>query len=163
LKKSSVKYFSIQRSSLILLYLLIFFSNNISAQTFSLSGHIIDSESIPLPGVNVVLINTNYGAATDDDGHYEISNLSAGVYIIEFSAIGYKKIRKEGVVIKDQSINLDIVLVEAAIETEEVIVTAGKYEQKKSDLTVSSEVIQGEEFENRNFLKMQSGLCPELQ
>ncbi len=158
MKKFPVKYFSCLRSIVILLYLLIIFSKSISAQTFSIQGRIVDSQSIPLPGVNVVLINTGYGAATDEDGKYIISNLSAGVYIIEFSAIGYEKNRKENIVIKDQSINLDIVLVEAAIETEEVIVTAGKYEQRKSDLTVSSEVLHSEEFENRNFSNLEDAI-----
>ena len=158
MKKLSIKYFSFLKSIIILFYLLVFFSNNISAQSFNIKGRVVDSQSIPLAGVNVVLINTNYGAATDEDGNYEISDLISGVYTVEFSAIGYEKTRKENVVIQNKSIKLDIVLVEAAIETDEVIVTAGKYQQKKSDLTVSSEVIQGEEFENRNFSNLEDAI-----
>ncbi|MFI5238012.1 MAG: TonB-dependent receptor plug domain-containing protein, partial [Ignavibacteriales bacterium] len=128
------------------------------AQTFSIKGHIVDAQSIPLTGVNVVVINTDFGTATNADGKYEISNLPAGIYTIEFSAIGFEKVRKENIVIRGESINLDIVLFEGAIETEEVIVTAGKYEQKKSDLTVSSEVIHSEEFENRNFSNLEDAI-----
>lgn len=158
MKKCPEKYYPILKSFVILLSLLLFFSKSIFAQTFSIKGSVVDGQFIPLPGVNVVLINTSFGAATDDDGNYEILNLAAGVYIIEFSAIGYEKIRKENIVIKDQSINLDIVLTKEVIETEEVIVTAGKYEQKKSDLTVSSEVIHSEEFENRNFSNLEDAI-----
>jgi iron complex outermembrane receptor protein len=139
-------------------FMVFIFSITSFAQTFTIKGRVVDSESIPLPGVNVVLINTNYGAATDENGKYEISNLASGIYIIEFSAIGYEKIRKENVVINDQSVNLDIVLIEEVIETEEIIITAGKYEQKKSDLTLSSEVINGEEFENRNFSNLEDAI-----
>jgi iron complex outermembrane receptor protein len=104
------------------------------------------------------LINTNYGAATDEDGYYEITNMDKGAYTIEFSAIGYEKVKKENIIISDKSITLDIVLFEEIIETEEVIVTAGKFEQKKSDLTVSSEVIHGEEFENRNYSNLEDAI-----
>ncbi len=138
--------------------MLIFFSNNISAQTFSIKGRIVDSQSIPLQGVNVVLINTGFGAATDVDGYYELTNIPAENYTIEFSAIGYEKVRRENIVIQNKSLTLDIVLTKEVIETEEVIVTAGKYEQKKSDLTVSSEVIHSEELENRNFSNLEDAI-----
>jgi iron complex outermembrane receptor protein len=138
--------------------LLIFFSNNISAQTFSLEGRIVDSQSIPLQGVNVVLINTGFGAATDVDGYYNLTSIPAGNYTIEFSAIGYEKVRRENIVIQNKSLTLDIVLTKEVIETDEVIVTAGKYEQKKSDLTVSSEVIHSEELENRNFSNLEDAI-----
>jgi outer membrane receptor for ferrienterochelin and colicins len=140
------------------LFILLFIPCTLFSQTFRIKGLVVDAQSIPIPGVNVVLIDTKYGAATDEEGKYEISNIPAGKYTIEFSAIGYEKLRKEDVVIKDHSINLDVVLIEAAIETEEVIVTAGKYAQKKSDLTVSSEVIHGEEFENRNFSNLEEAI-----
>jgi len=119
---------------------------------------VVDAQSIPLPGVNVIVINTAFGAATDKDGNYEIKNIPAGTYSIEFSALGYEKVKKENVVINKKSITIDVVLFEEVIETEEVIVTAGKYKQKKSDLTVSSDVIQGEEFENRNFSNLEDAI-----
>jgi outer membrane receptor for ferrienterochelin and colicins len=158
LKKCPIIYFLILKSIVILLYIVIIFSKSIYAQTFSIKGRVVDEQTIPLPGVNVVLINTNYGSATNDDGYYEISNLPPGIFTIEYSAIGYEKIRKEDVTILDKSIVLDIVLAEAAIETEEVIVTAGKFKQKQSDLTVSSEVIHSEEFENRNFSNLEDAI-----
>ncbi|HEY6437077.1 MAG TPA: TonB-dependent receptor, partial [Ignavibacteriaceae bacterium] len=139
------------------LFLLII-PDTLFSQTYSIEGKVVDAQSIPLPGVNVVIINTGFGASTDKNGFYEIANLSAGIYTIEFSAIGYEKIKKENVDIKNKSITLDVVLIEEIIETEEVIVTAGKYQQKKSDLTVSSEVIHGEEFENRNYSNLEDAI-----
>lgn len=121
------------------------------AQTYSISGKVIDSKSRPIPGVNVVLISTNFGAATDGNGIYKISNLSPGTYSIEFSAIGYEKLRKENITIQNKAVTLNVVLKEAVIQSEEVLVTAGKYEQKKSELPVSAEIIYGKEFTDRNF------------
>ncbi|MCW8811935.1 MAG: TonB-dependent receptor, partial [Chlorobium sp.] len=134
-----------------LLAVILLFSCGISfAQTYSISGKVVDSKSKPVPGVNVVLIGTNFGAATDEIGNYEITNLMPGTYTIEFSAVGFEKNRKN-LKVQDKSITLDVVLKEAVIESEEVLITAGKYEQRKSDLPVSSELITGKEFTERNF------------
>ncbi len=79
-------------------------------------------------------------------------------YTIQFSAIGYEKFRKENVIIQNESITLDVVLIEAVIEADEVLVTAGKYEQKKSDVTVSTEIISGKEFSERNFSNLEDAV-----
>ena len=133
-------------------------TENISAQTYNISGKVTDSKLNPIPGVNVILVNTNYGAATDENGNYVIDNLSAGIYTIEFSAIGFEKNRTENISIENKSITINITLKETAIETEEVLVTAGKYEQKKSDLPVSAEVIHSKEFTERNFSNLEDAM-----
>jgi len=152
------KYFLFQTSVLLFLIIAVCPLEFISAQTFSIKGKVVDAQSIPLPGVNIILVNTSFGAATDKDGNYEIANLPPGIYTVEFSAIGYEKLNKENVEIRNESVTLDVVLFEAVIETEEIIVTAGKFKQKKSDLTVSSDVILGEEFENRNFSNLEDAI-----
>jgi iron complex outermembrane receptor protein len=156
LKKQSLKYFLWR---LIFLFTFLFIiTENVSAQTYSISGKVVDSKSKPIPGVNVILINTNYGAATNDQGNYEMANLPSGTYKIEFSAVGYEKLRKENIIIKNKSIVIDVTLIESVILTDEVLVTAGKYEQKKSDLTVSTEIISGKEFSERNFSNLEDAV-----
>lgn len=130
----------------------------IFAQGLSISGKVVDSKSKPIPGVNVILINTNYGAATNENGIYQISDLSSGIYSIEFSAVGFEKLRKDNIVIRDEPVILDVILIESIIITDEILVTAGKYEQKKSDLTVSTEIISGKEFSERNFSNLEDAV-----
>jgi iron complex outermembrane receptor protein len=130
----------------------------VSAQTYSISGEVVDSKSKSIPGVNVILLNTTFGAATNDEGNYEIANLPSGTYKIEFSAIGYEKFRKDNVIVENESIVLNVNLIESVILTDEVLVTAGKYEQKKSDLTVSTEIISGKEFSERNFSNLEDAV-----
>jgi outer membrane receptor for ferrienterochelin and colicins len=157
LRKSSTKYLS-------KLFLLISIAVALStyqilyAQAFTISGKVFDSKSKPLPGVNVVILNTNYGAATDENGNYKIADLSSGIYTIEFSAVGFERLRKDEIVIRDESVVIDIILIESVILTDEVLITAGKYEQKKSDLTVSTEVISGKEFSERNFSNLEDAI-----
>ena len=63
------------------------------AQTASLSGVISDSETGELlPGVNIILTGTNFGAATDFDGKYSIDGIPAGEYNIQISFIGYEQL-----------------------------------------------------------------------
>jgi iron complex outermembrane receptor protein len=132
-------------------------TQSISAQTYTIRGKVADLRSKPIPGVNVVLTGTNYGAATDDDGKYEITDLAPGIYIIEFSAIGYEKNIKD-VDVQNKSVNLNVVLKETIIESEVVLITAGKYEQKKSNLPISSEIILGKELTERNFSNLEDAI-----
>ncbi len=71
----------------------------LSAQTVSkITGKITDKETGEgLPGVNVIVKGTYYGAATDLDGVFVINNVKPGTYSIDVSMIGYKKIEQTGV------------------------------------------------------------------
>lgn len=58
--------------------------------TGSISGKVVDAESgQPLPGVNAILIGTDIGTATAEEGHYLLSNLPVGNYDFEYSLMGY--------------------------------------------------------------------------
>ena len=61
-----------------------------------ISGRIIDTDSVPMAGATVLLLNSidsTYitGSASYSDGLIEIINVSPGKYILSFSMIGYKK------------------------------------------------------------------------
>jgi len=138
---------------LILLFILISIKSLFS-QTFSIYGKITDPEFNPIPSVNVYILNSNLGSATDDRGYYSIKNLPEGTYELEISAIGYiKKLQK--VIIKNNSVKINFILIPEVIRTDEVIVSASKYEQKKSELPVSSEVIYGKMLVDRNFRNLE--------
>ncbi|MCU0343749.1 MAG: TonB-dependent receptor [Ignavibacterium sp.] len=130
---------------------MLIFSKDILPQNYSIEGRVIDKKQNPILGVNVIISSTNLGDATDENGNYEIENLLPGVYKIEFSAIGYDKIVKENITIANSSITLDVVLSEKIILSEEVVVTAGKYEQKFYELPVSAEIISGREIQKNYF------------
>ncbi len=138
--------------------LILFLSSYCFSQNYSISGTITDTLDRPLPYINVAIPGTTFGDASDEDGKYEITNLTNGTYTIKYSAIGYQTVNKEVVIIINKSIIINIVLREEIIESEEVIVTSGKYEQKKSELPVSAEIISGTEFLERNFTDMEDAL-----
>jgi iron complex outermembrane receptor protein len=152
------KYKSVNRIHGYIL-LCVFLLTNISyAQTFSISGTITDTLNNPLQFVNVILSGTGLGDASNKQGRYEISNLSLGIYQIEFSALGYQSLIKDSVEIINESVVINVVLKEEAVEAEQIVITAGKYKQNKSELPVSAEIIKGTEFIERNFVNLEDAL-----
>lgn len=132
--------------------------SSLLAQNYSIKGRIVDQQNSPIPGVNIILLNTTIGTATDLNGNYEIKNLSPGIYGIEFSAIGFERQRRNRVVISNSNLTLNIILKPQVIKTDEVVVTAGKYEQRKSDLPVSAEILYGSELLERNFSNLEDAM-----
>jgi iron complex outermembrane receptor protein len=130
------------------------FSLNMLAQTFSISGKVTDRNNNPLLGVNVVILGTENGAATNLSGNYNISQLSAGTYNIRFSIIGYKNLTR-AVQITDKSLQLNVVLTEEAVQTDQVVVTANKFAQKIADLPVSAEVIPFQDISKKDISNLE--------
>ncbi len=140
-------------------FLIIFILTFVNAfsQGLSIKGIVEDSTSVPLPDVNVIILGTDLGAATDFNGRFEIKNLNPGNYIVQFSAIGYKTKRIK-VTLKNISIVLDVKLSQTVLQSQQVVVTAGKYEQKISDLPVSADIIPSDEFSKKNFSNFEDAL-----
>jgi len=87
-----------------------------------LEGNVRDKQTRePLVGVNILVVGTTYGAVTDVEGYFRVSNLRAGVYDVRFSLIGYKTlIMKKVTVLPDLRTRLDVDLEPSAVELEVV-------------------------------------------
>ncbi|MBU1099390.1 MAG: TonB-dependent receptor [Bacteroidetes bacterium] len=134
-----------------LIILTFFFSSIIFGQKFNISGRVVDVNNSPLLGVNVILSETSLGAATDTGGKFVIKNVPGGVYTLEISAVGFKKYIRNNLLVSSSTDLKIIVLAEEAVNTEQVIVTAGKYEQRIEDLPVSSVVLLPRMISRQNF------------
>ncbi|NOX89901.1 MAG: outer membrane beta-barrel protein [Calditrichaeota bacterium] len=119
---------------------LILISLIFAGTTGKIAGTVVDQQNgEPLPGVNIYLLNTSYGAATDLEGYYYIINIPPGSYTLVAQMIGYKEYRiKEVSVSADRTTNINIRLSPETIEGEVIEVTAEKARVQK-DLT-STEV-----------------------
>ena len=75
-------------------YLLILLINISFAQDFKFLGTILDIETKePIIDANIVFIENDFGAASDSNGNFSITNLNEQKYEILVSAIGYKDIK----------------------------------------------------------------------
>ncbi|MCX6175267.1 MAG: TonB-dependent receptor [Ignavibacteriales bacterium] len=121
------------------------------AQNSSLKGKIISDKNELLEGVNILVSGTQFGAASFRDGSFEIRNLPFGVYTLEVSMIGYAK-KKFTVDFNSDYKPITIVLIEEAIQTDQIIVSAGKYEQRVQDLAVSTTILSPDFISRNNFI-----------
>ena len=114
-------------------YVIILFLTTLFSQTTGkLSGSVSDEDKNSLYGVNVLIQDTYYGAASDEDGLFYIINVPPGSYTVRFDIIGYKSIEVQDVSISvNKTTRLDVNLEETAVEGEVVFVKASKLSTKK--------------------------------
>ena len=99
----------------------------------------------PAVGVNVILIDTYLGAATDENGTFRILNVPPGTYSVRVDAIGFASITMKDVrVTTAQTTELSFELEEAVVEGQEVVVIAERPLVQK-DLTASQRVTTAKE------------------
>ena len=109
----------IASSSLVLLLTASLFSQT------RIDGRIVDkSTSEPLVGVNVFFSKTTWGATTDDNGFYTLTNIPAGQYELVVSMIGYEVEREQMIIKSDERFTLNFRLQSRAILMSEINVTA---------------------------------------
>ncbi len=110
-----------------ILLLLLFFSGISYAQVGSIIGKVVDkSTREPLPGVNIQVLGTDFGSATNVNGEFTIERIKVGTYSVQASFIGYTTEVKTDVILtsaKPSQINFE--LAEAVIQLQGVTVTSG--------------------------------------
>jgi iron complex outermembrane receptor protein len=105
-----------------------------------------------LPGVNIVADSLG-GTASDEEGSYELQ-LSPGNHSIIYSFIGYQE-EKISVSLKNaETAERDVYLKPQSIELNTAVISASRYEQRLSDVTVSMEVIPAKYIESTNSYKL---------
>ena len=119
------------------------------ASNGKIAGRVVEKETgSPAVGVNVILIDTYLGAATDENGRFTILNIPPGTYSIRVDAIGFATITMKDVrVTTSQTTELSFTLEEAVIEGQEVTVIAERPLVQK-DLTASQRVTTAKEIED---------------
>lgn len=103
----------------------------------TITGKVLNAQTkSAVPFANILVMNTNFGSATDIDGNFRITNLPPNIYQVRISAIGYKSIVKTDVMVTNTSPTfLEISLMEEVIELEGVTVEAGYFKQSNIELS----------------------------
>ncbi|UCH66773.1 MAG: carboxypeptidase-like regulatory domain-containing protein [Ignavibacterium sp.] len=83
----------------------------------TIKGNVYDAKTNEnLVGVNVSIMNTTLGAASNADGNFEIANLPVGEHTIVASMIGYEPERREVSIEADTTVEMNIQLSERLLE-----------------------------------------------
>ncbi len=135
--------------------IIIFLSIKLSYSQKIIGKIIDDVTKEPLIGVNVILSNTN-GTTTNIDGEFEL-NRNDGEYVssvITFKYIGYKTIIED---ISERT-EFNIRMIPESQQLGTVVISAGRFEQKIEEITVSMEVISPSLIENKNTTNIQTAM-----
>ncbi|WP_372757097.1 SusC/RagA family TonB-linked outer membrane protein [Mariniflexile sp.] len=123
------------------LFFLVFFAATCSvvfSQNITVSGTVTDASSIPLPGVNIQVKNSNFGTSTDFDGKYKISAKKNDVLIFSFVGFNTKE-----VIVKGATLNIS--LKENTESLDEVVITSFGIKRSEKELGYSATTIKSED------------------
>lgn len=133
----------------ILLLTIVLFSGTYVWAQNTVSGKVTSEKNEELIGVNISAKDiSGLGTSTDFNGDYQI-NLPEGCHDILFQYIGYKDLLKKICMEGNKNLNLDITLNESSKILGTVVISAGKFEQKLEEVTVSMDVIKPALIENK--------------
>ncbi len=125
--------------TLIVFVLAVFQFSNLYAQERMVTGTVtVASDGMPLPGVNVLIQDTNRGTVTDMDGNYSIAVEEGDVLV--FSSIGFQT---QEVMVVEQGV-IDVSLQMDLQNLDEVVVTALGISREKKSLGYATQAVDGE-------------------
>ena len=117
---------------------------NVYSQS-QVSGSVSDSDNMTgIPGVNVVIEGTSVGTVTDFDGNFVLNSNQAPPFNLVISYVGYSA-QTVSVTSSDQDISVSL---SAGHNLEEVVISAGRREQKVLEAPASISVISARTIEN---------------
>ena len=130
-----------------------------------IAGHVIvkgTEESIPF--ATVMILGTNRGAVSNEEGQFEFRKLAAGKYTLRVQVMGYKTQEKTITVSAEATSVVHFQMEEVSFTTDEVVVSANRNEVSRKAAPVVVYVMSANLFETVNStdlaksLNFQSGL-----
>ena len=111
--------------------------------TQTIRGKVVDEvNKVSLPGVSVVVLDTNLGTVTDADGNYRIDNVPVGRQTVQITYVGYEPQQLANIIVTaGKEVVLNINLIESVTALDEVVITADNKADKAStnnDLAIVS-------------------------
>ena len=141
----------------LLICLLFFLTSKIFAQQAEVIGVVRDAISHEsIPGATILFSGTaSGGTVTDSSGRFALK-LDAGDYTLVFSFISYESASKKISLKNGEAKILNIDLTGSSKELSTVVVSAGKFEQRLEEVTVSMAVVKKQHIENVNTNTMET-------
>ena len=128
----------------ILAFMAVMLLGNVYSQS-QVSGSVSDSDNMTgIPGVNVIIEGTSVGTVTDFDGNFELNTNQAPPFNLVISYVGYTA-QTVSVTSSGQDISVSL---SAGQNLEEVVISAGRKEQKVLEAPASISVISARTIEN---------------
>ncbi|MFA8449061.1 MAG: TonB-dependent receptor domain-containing protein [Bacteroidales bacterium] len=151
------------KNQLLLLWVLLLLISTYSfSQTPPLSNSAIKgnikSKSEEIPYANILILKSKIGVAANEKGYFIIKNAPLGKLKIRASAVGYHPQIKTIETKKNTSIQLNFTLDPSVITTEQVVVSASRIEQNRTDAPVIVNTISPKLLQSTNAVNLAEGL-----
>lgn len=131
---------------------LFLFSPWVHAQ-YLLNGTVSDENNEPLPGVSIAVKGTSAGTSTDANGRFVLRIKDNQPVVLVCSYVGYAT--REAAADKTTG-ELKIVLAASQRQLDQVVISAGKYQQEVKRLTVSTDVIKPYIIQNKATINIEN-------
>lgn len=107
---------------IILLLLLLLSESVFSQNSGSISGS-VRSNNEPVVGATIQILGTNFGAVSDINGNFNLSEVVFGTIKLEVRAIGYTPYTKSITIEREEDLKLNFELSESQLGLNEVVIT----------------------------------------
>jgi outer membrane receptor for ferrienterochelin and colicins len=122
-------------------------------------GHVLDAETGEhMPYVTIGIKGTTVGTVTDQTGHFRLINAPVGIYILQASFTGFKTSEILITTEKGRTIEVDFELERDILRLDEVVISAGRYAQRRSESALVTSSITPKLFSNVQALVLSEGL-----
>ncbi|WP_298495509.1 TonB-dependent receptor [uncultured Algibacter sp.] len=140
------------KTKLFFMVLLMFNITIFAQDSTTIKGTVVAAaDNIPIPGVNVIVMNTSRGFSTDFDGNYQIEAKNGDV--LQFSYIGY--VTQTVIVANQKTINVS--LIEDVATLDEVVVI-GYGDQKQKTITSALTKVSGKDLQDVSVARVEDAL-----
>jgi outer membrane receptor for ferrienterochelin and colicins len=135
---------------------LCFFSLISAQEKGTVVGHVL-SNKITVPYANVLVKNTKIGTSSDENGNFSL-NLPEGKQTIVVQAVGYKTQEKTVTVVVGKNVHVDFNLEESVFGLNQVVVTASRNGQKRTEAPMIVSVTNAEVLQKAQAISLSEGL-----
>jgi outer membrane receptor protein involved in Fe transport len=139
-----------------LIVVLALFCSILNAQTTTgfVRGAVTDASTGDTLIGAVISVNPKTAVVTDLHGLYEL-NLPVGNYTLLCNMVGYQSFTTTIEIKENETSTFNILIQDGNTALDEVVVSAGKFEQKLSDVTVSMDIIKPSLIESKNVTNLE--------
>jgi outer membrane receptor for ferrienterochelin and colicins len=107
-----------------------------------------------LPYVSVGIKGTTIGTVTDETGHYQLINLPTGEHTVFVSMVGYRSQESKVRLETGKTAEIKFELEEDVLNLDEIVISADRSEQKRTEAPVLVNTISPDLFNTLNRLPL---------
>lgn len=138
-----------------MLSLLVMFVCGLTYSQTTISGTVVDDNSQPIPGANIVVLGTSTGTVSDFDGLFTLTINQEPPFTLQASSVGFNPDKKEITSNSNQTINFKLI---EGTELDEVVISASRTPERIFESPVTVERFGLKEIKNTAAADFYDGL-----